>query len=100
MRLSNKYGGLQFFAPVPDPGTSDIFVNGSSVVININPVVANNTFAAVASNNSTIYAIDSNNQVVWNDGKFLAYNNVIVLGSDEIVNYRSYTTIEGGGRVQ
>lgn len=92
MRLSNKYGGLQFFA-VLDPGRIDIVVNGSNVTININSTVANNTFAAAASNNSTTYTINSNNQVVWYDGKFLAYNNVIVLGSDQIVSNRSYTTV-------
>ena len=92
MRLSNKYGGLQFFA-VPDPGRIDIVVNGSNVTININPTAANNTFAAAASNNSKTYTINSNNQVVWYDGKFLAYNNVIVLGSDQIVSNRSYTTV-------
>lgn len=91
MRLSNKYGGLQFFA-LPNP--IRIIVNGDIVTVEGDRPV---TFVHNASMNATFYTIDSNNQVVWNDGKFLAYNDVIVLGSDEIVSARSYTTIEGGG---
>lgn len=97
MRLSNKYGGLQFFAPAPELGTTYIYVNSVFTGINIKNGIR---FSINADNNATRYTIDSNNQVVWNDGKFLAYNGVIVLGSDEIVANRYYTTVEGGGRVQ
>ena len=91
MRLSNKYGGLQFFA-VANPVY--ITVNGTKVMLEGDEPV---TFAYNASANTTSYTIDSNNRVVWNDGKFLAYNDVIVFGSNSIVANGNYTTVEGGG---
>lgn len=90
MRLSNKYCGLQFFA-MPNP--TRIIVNGDIVTVEGDSPA---TVVHNANGNANNYTIDSDNQVVWKDGKFLAYNGVIVLGSDEIVSARSYTTIEGG----
>ena len=88
MRLSKKYSGLQFFAPYP----IRIYVNDDTIQI----IVWHGTFATDQESNPALYTIDSDNRVVWNDGKFLAYNDVIVLGTDDMVDGRQYTTVGGG----
>ena len=90
MRLSKKYGGLQFFAP----SAIRIYVNGEMVILAYKDGSA--YWSENASLNPKAYSIDSNNQVVWENSEFLAYNDVIVLGSDFIVANGNYTTIGGG----
>lgn len=92
MRLSNKYGGIQFFAP----SQLTVHVNDSAVMLAYKDG-ADTSWSINASLNTTIYSIDSDNRVVWNDGKFLAYNGAIVLGSESIIASGNYTTVEGGG---
>lgn len=90
MRLGDQYGGLQFFA-TPEVNTTLIYVNGES--ISGLYTKAGNTWTICVSDNTNLYTINSSNQVIW-DGKFLAYNGVIVLGSDTIVSDGAYTTID------
>lgn len=90
MRLSNKYGELQFFAP----SLITVYVNDTAVGLVYQD--GSITWSANASMNDYYYSIDSDNRVVWNDGKFLARNDVIVLGGDAIFANSNYTTVGGG----
>lgn len=89
MRLSKKYGGLQFFAPAPEPNTISISVNGENVVLYYTETT--NTFSKIAAASSAPYTI-SDNKVVWNDGTILQYNGTDVLPTDTVVANAAYTT--------
>jgi len=82
LRLSKKYGGLQFFAPV----TLNITVNGTAYVI-----FDGGTWEACQPGNSDNFTISGNN-VVWNDGTILQYNGADVLPTDTVIDNGAYTT--------
>ena len=71
-----------------------IFVNSSTEDTTITAYSASPTWEEVATSNTDKYTINGNN-VVWNDGTILQYNNVDVLPTDEIVENGQYTTRSG-----
>ena len=92
MRLSKKYGGLQFFgAPNPSYFIS-IVVNG----INKQLVADSGIWEKDADNNANLYTC-VNNQVIWKSNSgILQYNGTTVHPTDQIIHGGSYTTIDGG----
>ncbi len=82
-RLSQRYGGLQFFSP--GAVQTDITVNGTTSTIYSDYGAP---FWSDATGDFTI----SNNLVVWNDGKILQYNGVDVVPTDTVIGDGAYTT--------
>lgn len=88
-KLSNKYGGLQFFAGV----TGSVIVDGVGYDID---AMTPGTWEGNVSANNHLYAID-NNKVIWlsNNG-ILQYNGTDVSPSSAII-FTEYTTRAAGG---
>lgn len=97
LKLSKKYGGLQFFAPPK----AIVNVNGEDYSLSYNDAAPDYTWGGNANEvgNSDYYTISGNN-VVWNNGEILQSNGVDVLPTDNFTNVSPkpvYTTRAAGG---